>query len=131
MFLNLLEEKEKIGFYSLAKELALANKIITQEEDEMLKDYILEMKISECKLNMSLLDAIEIISKASKKVRKITIFELVGLVYADNEFDIHEEKMIIDLCEKLDITKSEFEEMKNYILKYKSLCKDIYSYINS
>ncbi len=34
--------------------IALANKIITHERDEMLKDYILEMKISDYRLNMTL-----------------------------------------------------------------------------
>ncbi len=102
MYLTLLDEKEKESFLGLAYNLAAADGNYSDEEKAMIRSYCQEMQFEfddtkMVKETSELLNAIN--SGSNTKIKKIIIFELIGLAMADGGYD-KDEKELINLAEK-------------------------------
>lgn len=130
MFLNLLKEKEKKGFYTLAREIALANGVVSDEEHKLMSEYAAEMQIPSEVYEFSFEDAKEIFINAEKNIKKIVIFELLGLCVVDNEFDLTEKNMLVNISEVIGVDM-EYIKTAYYDLKeYNEVCNKIIRNIN-
>ncbi len=89
MFLNILEGKEKEMFLDLAVYAAKANGIVEETEKITIDQYCKEMGISFYDIDRihELKEVVEFFSKSKKQTKRIAILELLGLCYADGDFD--------------------------------------------
>ena len=127
MFLNSLKDSQKNLFLDLAIKAADASGGISEQEKNMLKAFALEMRIParyDCgKSEEEILE--EIKRKSSRKELKIIVFEILGIMYTDSEYDDSERKFVSLVSERLNIEKQTIDKMENIIKKYSTLYKEI------
>ena len=89
MFLNQLNKKEKETFMSLSVHMANANKIIADEEKEMIQEYCREMGLVsfDIKDAIPMEDVLGVFQQSDLHIRKVVLFEILGLAYADGEYE--------------------------------------------
>ena len=99
MYLNYLEEKEKIAFLKLAHLIANSDNEFCNNEKVIINSYCNEMGIEDIKFNKN--ELIDIISSEFKteQSQRIVIFELMNIINANGEFKA-EEKDIMDILLK-------------------------------
>ena len=131
MFLDILNNEEKELFLDLAIKAAEANGEVAKEEKEMLHAFAYEMKIkSRFTSTKSLADVLNVFKeKSSKRSMRIVAFELIGILFADSEFDDAEKAFLSDVTNVLEIPESIINEMlseiTDYSAIYKKICKTV------
>ncbi|GAA0790212.1 hypothetical protein [Hathewaya limosa] len=100
MYLAILNSEEKELFLSLAHGLALAEGDFGDEEKATIEGYCREMNISPIKKEniKSLEETIKSLGEISdERIKKIIIFEAIGLAMADNNYDDNERKIVVNM----------------------------------
>jgi len=119
MYLNYLNQNEKVAFLKLAHIIANADNEICENEKVIIGSYCNEMGIENISLDLKDL-SISALSKEflNNSSKKITILELMSVINANGEFK-ESEKIIID--ELLQNFKLETKFLENVELWSKSL----------
>lgn len=132
MFLNQLEESEKIPFYSLALNFALVD---DGQIDENEKPVLLAMQaelginITES-INHSSLNEAGVIFKTPKS-RKIVLVELLGVAYTHGVVDSKQRDFLLELSRLFEIEMVEFEHLEKWVVEMLHLTATGYQIINS
>lgn len=133
MFLNYLSTDSKQMFLKLCLCAAKANDIIEKEEEEMMYAYCREMNIKEeiPKEDVKLDEVLAYLGeKTSESEKKIILLEVLGLMYADGNYDQSEHLFIDNLVEKFGMDKAELEKLdgmlKSYYKVYKEMVSEIF-----
>lgn len=117
MFLSGFNYNEKCAFFSLAKNLAEADEIISKNEDNLLKQYLDEMSLNIEQITyITADDAINTFLNSSNKVRKQVFIELFALTLCDNEFAREEAELISHYANCVHISGQNQEEMKACVI---------------
>lgn len=127
MFLDMLTNEEKEWFMDLAIKAAESNGKIAKEETVMLRTFANEMKISPRSSTNEELKTIlqNFENNSSKKSKRIVLFELIGILFADNEFDDLERNFLSEVSNSFEIAESDKNEMISEISKYSELFNEI------
>lgn len=127
MFLDMLTNEEKEWFMDLAIKAAESNGKIAKEETVMLRTFANEMKISpKSSTNEELKTILQNFeNNSSKKSKRIVLFELIGILFADNEFDDLERNFLSEVSNSFEIAESDKNEMISEISKYSELFNEI------
>jgi len=123
MFLNKLEEDEKIAFLKLAHYIARSDDDFTENEQETISTYCMEMQVEDIvydKDNFNLNDTLEVIK--SKENQKIVLLEIMALIFSDG---LHKEEQRI-----LNVIIKKYNIDKILILVYAEWSKAILSIVN-
>lgn len=123
MFLDMLNKDEKEWFLDLAIKAAEANGDVAQEETQMLRTFAAELNIpARTKTDRELNDILKDFSdNSSKKSKKIVLFEIIGILFADSEFDDEEKKYLDKVTTALDLDDSVKNDMITEINEYSAL----------
>ena len=133
MYLNELNKEQKKVFWKLANKIVMADGKVTVDEIKMLEEYKNELKsmdfeIKECPDIVSeIIDCVEY----DNRVKKIILFELVGLAYSDNDYDQTERKLILEIKKLLGATDDSLLEIEKLILETSKLYGKIGDFINA
>ncbi len=123
MFLNLLNNNQKELFLDLAIKAAEANGVVEIEEKNMLKAFSIEMQIparyETIKSIDEILDTLEKIT--AEKERRILTFELIGIIFADGQYDKREETFMSRISEKSGISMEQIQEMIEVLSEYEKV----------
>ena len=127
MFLNSLSKKQKNLFMDLAIKAAEANGVVELAEKNMLKAYGMEMEIvpfysSDCETEM-VLQAMKDISTESEL--KIVLFEILGILISDEDFDGSEKEFLNKVRTFFDISQEKCDEMLRLLYDYSSVYQKI------
>lgn len=131
MFLEMLRGDEKERFLDLAIKAAEANGEVVEDEKRMLKAFAKELEIlPRYSSSLSLSDILaDFVSNSSKQTMRIVVFELIGILFADSEFDEKEKNYLNEITESFGLDKSIIAEMideiKQYSFLYKKICKTV------
>ncbi len=121
MYLGLLNEKEKEGFLGLAYNLAVADGDYSAEEKKVIYGYCQEMQFLFDE-NTMVRDTEELLNEFSKgsgdRVKRIVVFELIGLAMSDGSFGEDERKMISLAEKKFGIDEQFTEVCEEELSKY-------------
>ena len=105
MYLSMLNEQEKIGFYSLAHALAQSHQGISDEERNVLVASAKEMELTPPNVVLDVSAACAtFISNTSKRV---AILELALLALVDDDFAKEEQKIINEVVTAFDFSASQ------------------------
>lgn len=128
MFLNSLSNKQKNLFIQLAIKAAEINGVVEFEEKNMLKTFAMEMDIAPIYSadNVTTEEVLnELILVSSKQELRIIIFEILGIMIADSEFDEKEEDFVNNMIYQFAVHEKEKEEMlvvlKDYLRLYNKI----------
>lgn len=127
MFLHSITDKQKELFMKLAIKAAEANGIVNLEEKNMLKAYGIEMGIKPIYETDATTEEIvsELKNLCDDKARRIIIFEILGIMISDSEYDDKEKEFIENLAEAFSIPKEQKDQMFALINEYFEVFKKI------
>ena len=127
MFLEMLKDEQKNLFLQLAVVCAKTNVRFDDTEKEMLVKFAGEMNIApieEC--GKSVDELVDELAKISdKKEKKIILFETVGILNVDGDFDEKETETLANIAKKFDIKLEVLEYMMTLVSDYIDLFSDI------
>ena len=127
----MLSNDEKELFLDVAIKAAEANGEIAKEEKEMLQAFAQEMKIeSRSTTNKDISEILKAFTEnSSKQAMRIVVFELIGILFADSEFDDFEKEFLSKVIDSFGIsieTRDEMiSEIKDYSENYNRICKTV------
>lgn len=127
MFLNQLSEKEKRAFLSLSVHASNSNGIFADEEKAMIEEYCKEMKLEnfDTEKAEALDEILKIFKEADIHIRKIVLFETLGLLYSDRNFDANEKEFINKFANEMGLSNTDVEQQTVLITEYLELLKKI------
>lgn len=121
MYLALLNESEKEVFLGMAYNLATIDRDYSDAEKAMINGYCQELQ---CQFDeKSMIKPMELLiqtvkEKSSEKVKKIFIFELVGLAMADENYDSDERKLISQMLTEYNINPDFANKCESILNEY-------------
>ena len=121
MYLSLLNKNEKIYFLGLAYNIATIDGNYSNEEKAMINGYCQEMQVEfneKTMINSNDFFITKINSSSDNKVKKIILFELIGLAMSDNNYDEIEKEMVLDLSKSFKIESSYLDKCEDALIKY-------------
>ncbi len=121
MYLSLLSEKEKKLFLGLAYKLSSIDGEFSEEEKIMIDSYCMEMHIKHEKeiQNMSLHNIIKDLSNIKDlKIKKIIVFEAIGLAMSDRKYDEEERELILNLANNFKIEEKFIIQSEELLYKF-------------
>lgn len=121
MFLSMLTPDEQTAFIFLAKEFIETDKVVSLKEKEILALMSREaLNSSGGKATIASPDeAIKVIR--SPKARSITMLEILGIAYADGEYQREERLFIQNLADEFGIAPVTLAAMENWVLRQVAL----------
>lgn len=129
MFLNKLTLLEKESFISLGVHAANANGFFDDKEYAMIEEYCKEMGIAffDARKVKKMEEIINVFRESANK--KMVLFEVLGLLYADGSYDDKENVFVQDFAKKIGLSSDDVEQQNNLIVKYLDLVKEIFDVI--
>ena len=127
MFLNQLNKKEKETFMSLSVHVANANGILANEEKEMIQEYCREMGLDSFdeKNAVPMEDVLAVFKQSDLHIRKIVLFEMLGLAYADGEYEDTEDDFVMQFAAAIGLDKETVEAQETLLVEYLEILKKI------
>ena len=129
MFLNVLDQDEKMKFMELVYKVANCDGEYAEEEAEIIKNYQLELGINEIPNTASEQELIEYFATKSETIQKIVYFELYGLISADNNISDDEVLMMEKFVSKFSLTTQQLNSIKLMVEKLQKVYDEIYDVI--
>lgn len=130
MFLKTLNNDEKNAFYYLADSLVKADRRIAENEELLMNQFLEEMGISiEEVKDLSEEDAIKVFLQDDKRVRKQIFIELLALGLSDNALADEETELMSKYADSLEISLSEFNDLKKCVMDLVSVYNQMYKLI--
>lgn len=127
MFLRGLNQNQKSMFLTLAMKASEINQVVENCEKQLLLAYADEMGIElSMKSNLVFEELIVgLKDESTQKELNQIMFELVGMVVSDGEFDVDEKAFLDKVAAAFEIEWKKIDSMIESIKKYKDLMKQI------
>ena len=127
MYLSILNDNSKEYFLELAYFISLSDGKLSLEEKALLKKYKMECQIPKYKFKGITYDAIEnhFVNK-STTIKKVVIFELIGLAYVDGHYSISERDIIEKLNVSFSLNDNTLKNFENQITELNNIYNSIY-----
>ena len=127
MFLNKLSFLEKEYFLSLALCAAEANDEVTDEEYSMLEEYCKEMDVAffDSKNAKTIEEITDFFKDSEIANKKIVLLEIIGLMYADGNYDEQEKIFVQKFANKIGIVDETVEKLDELIVDYIKFTKRV------
>lgn len=97
MFVNLFDQEEKEKFLELIYKMASCDGVYAEEEKELLNNYKIEFGIDQIPDTLSVHDLVKYFAEKTDDKKKIVLFELYGMVLADDEIGKREKDMFEEI----------------------------------
>ena len=120
MFLNQLSLSERTAFINLSILAARANETISEREYLILEDYCKETGVVfvDTATIPSIGEIYGVFSKSETRIKKIVLFEILNLLYADGTFDVLEEEFLNNFAAAVGLTEEDVNKMIDLVWKY-------------
>ena len=131
MYLRGLMRGEKYAFYSIAKHLVSKDGFLSNPEKDLLNGFLLEMDLDESQIpEISLDDAVEMLTFSSYAVRKEVFIELVGVTLCDEFLHINEELFLDEVALKYQISNEDKKAMIQMVRDLLNIYKEMQEIID-
>ena len=131
MFLTMLNDKERKNFLELAHIAMNLSDDDKKIEAAVVHSFQREMELDDYEIkNKSLDELVMAFNSSVKKVKRVVIIELAGVLDADEEIDKKEEKWINKLGVDLGFRDAELRKLIRWTQDFNDLLQEGYSYIN-
>lgn len=131
MFLSMLTKKEQEYFLELANLAMHVDGVVTETEQEMIENFRQEMMLLDYKIQDIPLDKLKMnIDLSTKRNKKVFLFELTGMMYADSEVSEEEKKWLMDIAVAWGFRENELKKIIRWVMDFNDLLLEGYEYIN-
>ena len=127
MFLKRLDQIEKEAFVSLAVLAAEANGVVADEEYQLLEEYCEEMGIAffDARNVKPIEDVIKVFADSDDQHKKIAVLEIIGLMYADGEYDETEKAFVTKFADGIGVSHEVVKKSEEALVKYIDMTRDL------
>jgi hypothetical protein len=132
MYLTMLNKEEQKDFLELARYAMGLNGEYKDEEESMLMNYKFECHLVEYKAfrQGDIENIIDTLSKSTKKVKKIILVELFGILLADGEVCNEEGKFIDNLSNRFQVEEYDVKRMYRWVEAMNDIVQEGYELIS-
>jgi len=126
MYLNILSNKEKEDFLELAYYAMSLDGKFKEVEKKMYINFQSECQMSSYKVNkQSDISKIYVsLQKSPKKIKKIVLIELLGILLSDKEYSKEEEDFINLLGKQFDVQEYQLARMQRWVEAFNDLISE-------
>ena len=104
MFLNRLQNEEKVAFLELAHHVARSDGDFSEDQKTIIAKYCMEMQMEDIKYDETTFDIYNTLDKIQNhRSRKIVLLEIMALIYSDDFLHEEERKVLEKLLEEFDL----------------------------
>lgn len=132
MFLNLLNDEEKVTFLKLAISVVQADGKLEESEKSFIADYSREMGIERYTLDEKV-DPMPLAEKIGKNssdsVKRVFLIELLACANADGDFAKHEKSLISSFIRVFGLSDSLLQDGLNLLKEYTKISKGLMKFI--
>ena len=127
MYLNQLNLTEKNAFMSLSIHAANADGVVDDSETLLFQNFCKEMEIPylDPKNCADLDQVIKVFAASAPRIKKIVMFELLGLLYTDGEFSQPEQVFAHKVAEGIGVSDSVMKQLSEMVERYYGLLMEI------
>ena len=130
MFLNMLNKKEQKNFMELATIAMVLDGKIEESEKQIIEVYRREMDLHDYVIqNKDQKELITAFQASTKKIKRVVIIELAGVLDADEIIDENEENWIMKIGEEWGFRASEIRRMVRWTQDFNDLIGEGYDII--
>lgn len=131
MFIEFLDNEKKFLFLNFAVYAANANNELDEDEKSLICMYAKQIEMEPIeKTEMSLDEIIDTINKTCDFVeKKMIIYEIIGVLLADKDYDDLEKAFLNNIAKKMSIQETEIDKMLSLMKEYLDLYYKTYEYI--
>ena len=104
MFLNRLNQDEKMAFLELAHHIARSDNNFSEDQKSIIAKYCMEMQIEDITYDADSFDIYTTLDKIKdQRSRKIVLLEIMALIYSDDFLHEEERKVLEKILEEFDL----------------------------
>lgn len=134
MFLNELNDKEKKNFLELAYHAMTVDDNIDHRENEIFQNFRAELRLSETEYQIANKQVKAIITEfqaSKKRVKKIVLFELWGIILADEAYSQAERELIGELAAAWNLKQFEVTKAKRWVQDFNEMLGEAYRFLDN
>ncbi|MCI5806526.1 MAG: hypothetical protein MR029_09390 [Clostridium sp.] len=126
MFLQVMNMEEKGKFLELVYKIANADGEYAEEEQEIIDSYKNELELNEIHDTCDIDGLISYFSGKETRLKKIVLFEIIGLVYADDKLVKEEKDILNKITAIFGLSDEIIENIKITAKKLQDVYDDVY-----
>lgn len=125
MFLQVMNQEEKEKFLELVYKVANIDGEYAEEEQEIVNSYKKELELETIADTCNIEELVDFFSAKNETLRKIILFEIIGLINADDKIEKSESYLLNTMIKKFEVSN----EACNKIGKVAKKLQDVYDEI--
>ena len=126
MFVNLFDQEEKEKFLELIYKMATCDGVYAEEEKELLNNYKIEFGIDQIPDTLSVHDLVQYFAEKTDDKKKIVLFELYGMVLADDEIGTREKDMFEEIKKIFALNTEVYDKIEKAAVTLKEAYDAVY-----
>lgn len=132
MFLQELNEREQKDFLELATYAMKVDGDLHVNEINIINTFRLEMSKEDYVVtDKNVNEILKGFRMSTKKVKKIILMELFGVILADGVYEEFEQKLIEEIMKVWELKKRDISRIQNWVVDFNELVNEGYEYITS
>lgn len=134
MFLTELNDRERKNFLELAHHAMAADNTIDHRENEIFQNFRAELRLSETEYPITNKPVKTIITEfqaSKKRARKIVLFELWGIILADEAYSPAERDLITELATAWNFKQFEVTKAKRWVQDFNEMLGEAYRFLDN
>lgn len=129
MFLQVMNMEEKMKFLEFVYKIANIDGEYAEEEAEIVNSYKNELGINEIPETDDINGIIEYFSTKEEVLKRIIIFETIGLINADNKIEPEEADLLNRMVKSFQLDNKVVEKIELVTKKLQDVYDDVYTAI--
>ena len=126
MFVNLFDQDEKEKFLELIYKMATCDGVYAEEEKELLNNYKIEFGIDQIPDTLSVHDLVQYFAEKTDDKKKIVLFELYGMVLADDEIGEQEKDLFEEIKKIFALNTEVYDKIEKAAVTLKEAYDAVY-----
>lgn len=126
MFLQVMNDEEKEKFLELVYKIASVDGDFAEEEQEIVDSYKKELEIDNIPETSSLEELVEYFSSKAIELKRIVLFETIGLINADDKIEKAEEEVYNKMISKFELEENSVEKIRKSAEKLQAVYDEVY-----
>ena len=122
MYLNLLDDDEKLAFAELAEKMIEADGLVVGREATAVASLKAEMGVVTTGGGGRTVDELAGVFKG-RGSKIATLLELIGLGYSDTSFSVSEESLVNQIANKMAVTPDDLHDLEAWVQEHFSLVR--------
>jgi uncharacterized tellurite resistance protein B-like protein len=121
MWLDGLNESERVALFGLAHDVIVSDGLLDPNEEAMMERLRREMGLPEGTQSQYIeLDGIDAVF-GSGRARRIALLNLIHLSYVDGALEIEEECLLREVARSFEVDDAEFSRLDNWVRRLRAL----------